>query len=65
LTYDWIDLADYVGIPVFERARFPSGEGPRGVWEWLELRGRLGELPSALADIGRGDLVELLRPYLG
>jgi nucleoside phosphorylase len=62
LTYDWMDLADIVGVPPFERARF-GGDGPRGLWEWLEARGRLGELGAALTAIGRSDLAELLRPY--
>ncbi|MEV0284766.1 hypothetical protein AB0H36_11680 [Kribbella sp. NPDC050820] len=61
LDYDWIDLADHVGIPAFQRARFGPGEGPRGVWEWLEVRERLGDLPTALADIGREDLADLFR----
>jgi len=64
LLYDWPDLADHVGIPAFERVRFGQGEGPRSVWEWLEVRGRLGELPGALVAIGRDDLAALLRHYL-
>jgi nucleoside phosphorylase len=62
LDYDWIDLADYVGVPAFQRAQFGPGEGARGVWEWLDRRDRLGDLPTALADIGREDLAELFRP---
>lgn len=60
LVYDWQDLADVVGIPAYVRARFERGDEPRGVWEWLEVRGRLGELPGALVRIGRDDLAELL-----
>lgn len=63
LTYDWMDLADIVGVPPFERARFGAGNGPRGLWEWLEVRGRLSELNTALTVIGRADLAELLRTY--
>jgi nucleoside phosphorylase len=64
MVYDWLDLADYVGMPGFVRAGFGPGEGPRGVWEWLETRGRLGDLPGALTNIGRADLAELLDPHL-
>jgi hypothetical protein len=63
LTYDWMDLADMMGVPQFERVRFGPSDGPRALWEWLEVRGRLGELRSALAAIGREDLAERLRPY--
>src|SRR6185312_15776390 len=58
---NWQDLADLVGVPVFARATFAHGQEPRQLWEWLEIRGRLGELPGALAEIGREDLAELLR----
>jgi nucleoside phosphorylase len=65
LGHDWQDLADVVGIPGFDRPRFARGEEARAVWEWLEVRNRLGELPAALAGIGRADLAELLRPVTG
>ncbi|WP_433060529.1 hypothetical protein [Dactylosporangium sp. CS-033363] len=61
LTFDWLDLADVVGVPPHARARFPHGDEPRGLWEWLESRDRLGELPDALTAIGRADLAELIR----
>ncbi|MFI6070610.1 hypothetical protein ACIA5C_03345 [Actinoplanes sp. NPDC051343] len=64
LNVDWPDLADLVGVPPYQRARFGPGDEPRGVWEWLEARGRLAELPSALVEIGRPELADLLRPYL-
>jgi nucleoside phosphorylase len=64
LTFDWLDLADLLGVPPFARARFPRGDEPRGLWEWLDNRGRLGELPDALAAIGRDDLASLLRSGL-
>ena len=60
LLADWSQLADYLDIPLPDRARFDRGREPQGVWEWLEARGRLAELASALAAIGRGDLVEVL-----
>jgi nucleoside phosphorylase len=64
LQFDWLDVADLLGVPPFARARFPHGEGPRGLWEWLESRGRLGELPGALDEVGRSDLAELMRAHL-
>ena len=64
LTYDWQDLADYLGIAVHEVRRFRAGDEGYDVWAWLESRNRLAELPDALAGIGRGDLADLLRPHL-
>jgi nucleoside phosphorylase len=64
LHVDWQDLADLVGVPGFERARFRPGDEPRAVWEWLEIRGRLPELAGALDEMDRADLADLLRPYL-
>ncbi|GLY93331.1 hypothetical protein [Actinoplanes sp. NBRC 103695] len=63
LTYDWQDLADVVGVPSHETGRFRSGDEPRGLWDWLAARDRLGDLPRALDEIGRPDLAGLLRPY--
>lgn len=64
LAQDWARLADYVEITPAERAAFPPGRGPESVWEWLELRGRLAELPDALAAIDRDDLAALVREPL-
>ncbi|MBU2668204.1 hypothetical protein KOI35_32300 [Actinoplanes bogorensis] len=64
LTYDWQDLADWVGIAVHEIRRFRAGDEGYEVWAWLENRNRLAELPDALAGIGRTDLADLLRPHL-
>jgi hypothetical protein len=61
----WEDLADWLQIPVHDRARFTSGNEARSVWEWLEVRDRLGELPEAVAAVGRGDLAELLNAARG
>jgi hypothetical protein len=60
LLADWSQLADYLDMPLPDRARFERGREPQGVWEWLEARGRLAALAPALAAIGRGDLVEVL-----
>ena len=59
---DWEELADYVGIQPHEKARFARGEEPRRIWEWLEVRRRLPDLPEALAAVGRHDLQELFLP---
>ena len=64
LTYDWQDLADYLGVPVHAVRRFRAGDEAHEVWAWLESRDRLAELPDALAGIGRRDLADLLRPHL-
>jgi nucleoside phosphorylase len=64
LTYDWQDLADVVGVSSAEARRFRTGDESRDLWEWLDDRRRLGDLPDALHEIGRVDLADLLRPYL-
>lgn len=61
LLADWPQLADYLDVPLPDRARFDRGREAQGVWEWLEARGRLAELAPALATIGRGDLAEVLQ----
>jgi len=58
---DWRPFADYLEIPAFDQARFEQGDEARALWVWLENRNRLAELIGALADIGRLDLVELLK----
>jgi hypothetical protein len=57
---NWQDLATYFNIPSYDQARFEHGHEGRAVWTWLENRRRLGELPQALAGIGRADLAQLL-----
>jgi hypothetical protein len=61
LLADWSKLADYLDVPLPDRARFDRGREPQGVWEWLEARGRLADLASVLAAIDRNDLVEVLQ----
>jgi TIR domain len=61
LLADWSQLADYLDVPLPDRARFERGREPQGVWEWLEARGRLVELARALTAIGRGELIEVLQ----
>jgi hypothetical protein len=53
---NWLDLSALLGIPPYERARFPRGDEPLAIWEWLERQRRLGDLPEALKAIGRTDL---------
>lgn len=62
LDSDWQDLADYFQVHPRARGQFGT-RGPQGVWEWLEQRGRLPELPDGLREIGRPDLVETLRQF--
>jgi hypothetical protein len=64
LLSDWIDLAVRLDVPRHATYRFAAGEEPRQLWEWLEARGRLRELPEALDGIGRTELADLLRRYL-
>ena len=59
----WRDLADYFEIEISERDGFEQGNEAREVWEWLDRRERLNELPEALRYIGRDDLVvKVLEP---
>ncbi len=59
----WRELADYFDMEISERDRFGQGDEPREVWDWLERRNRLMELPEALRYIDREDLVvQVLEP---
>jgi len=60
LGSSWPEVADLLEIPRHESARFHHGDESRGIWEWLAVRGRLGDLPGALRTVDRFDLVELL-----
>ena len=55
----WRKLADYFEIAPADRARFERGDEARGIWEWLENRRRLGELPRGLNRPGfrRGSVI--------
>ena len=62
----WKDLADALGIEPYERNRFVHGDEPRPVWEWLQVRGRLGDLRPALSHIGpRTSLRRPRKPSVG
>ncbi|MDE5105908.1 MAG: hypothetical protein O4808_02140, partial [Trichodesmium sp. St17_bin3_1_1] len=54
------DLALYLGIPPQDSSRWKAGSECEKILEWLENRDRLGELPEALEEIGREDLVDLI-----
>ena len=52
------DLALYLGIPPQDRNRWQAGSECEKILEWLENRDRLHELPEALVEIEREDLVD-------
>ena len=56
----WSDLADYFNIPPHEQAKFAKGYECKAIWEWLEIRNKLGALKDALEFIGRDDLEDAL-----
>jgi hypothetical protein len=56
----WPDVADAFNIKKHERDAFPLGQEPRKVYDWLESRGRLADLPAALLEVGRRDLADVL-----
>jgi len=62
LGSNWQDLADYFVLPLGERQRFQPGREAQGIWEWLESRRRLDQLPEALRYIERDDLALELEP---
>jgi nucleoside phosphorylase len=57
----WDDVADMFDVPAHHKARFRAGNQPRDLWEWLEARNKLYELPAVLDGVGRGDLADVLR----
>lgn len=57
----WRKLADYFEIAPADRARFERGDEARGIWDWLENRRCLGDLPQGLIAVGRNDMVALLK----
>jgi hypothetical protein len=58
---DWVELADLLGVSPHEKRRFETGQEPRALWEWLQDRSRLAELPDMLTRIGRADLAKIMR----
>jgi nucleoside phosphorylase len=58
----WQRLAMYFEIPPADKAKFPKGEEPLGILEWLEQRNRLDldKLRKAFEELEWNDLVEEL-----
>ena len=56
----WPDLADLAGISPADRARWRPGYEAGGIWDWLEVRRRLHELPGLCGQARRPDLVASL-----
>jgi len=54
------DLALCLGIPRKDRDRWESGDECEEILEWLKNRDRLDELPKALLEIEREDLVPII-----
>ncbi|MCL2928935.1 MAG: tetratricopeptide repeat protein, partial [Trichodesmium sp. MAG_R01] len=55
------NLALYLGIPLKERKTWQPGSECEEILEWLKNRDRLKELPEALEEIEREDLVDLIQ----
>jgi hypothetical protein len=60
LGSDWQDVADFFQVKPHVKARWPQGDEPSRLWDYLQDRGLLPELPAALALVGRDDLAGLL-----
>lgn len=58
----WSDLAMFLEIPYPDQAKFPKGEEPRYILNWLEQRGKLGELDGTFEHLNWNDLTAILRP---
>ena len=60
-AYDsWAELADVLAVPPWERHRWARGAEARELWDWLDVRHRLDELPGACRLAGRPDRAGLL-----
>jgi metacaspase-1 len=57
LVRRWDDLADYLGIPLIDKAKFDRGYEGQRILEWLEERGRLHELRPAFTHFEWDDLL--------
>jgi len=61
LGKEWRDLADYFEIPAYQRQQFEKGHECQEIWESLESKNKLQELPEALKFIEREDLLVILK----
>lgn len=57
---DWSDLCNLLEMSRVHREKLSPGERGSGIWDWLESRGILHDLPGALREVDRDDLAELL-----
>ena len=65
LHNSWRDLAIYFDIPPNEVRAFNAGEEAGEIWDWLQVRNCLNELPDVLRYIDREDLVvDILEPII-
>ncbi|MEO5332678.1 MAG: NACHT domain-containing protein [Magnetococcus sp. YQC-5] len=62
LGADWEDVASVLEISPPDRRRFRQGRECEGIWDWLDDRRKLQELPDALRNAGREDLARLFEP---
>jgi hypothetical protein len=62
MNHEWEDLSDYYDISLNDRRMFRQGRESQDLWNWLELRKKLGGLPDGLREVGREDLIEELVP---
>lgn len=60
LLDEWEDLADYFDIPPNKQRRFKQGRECKDIWEWLQVRKKLGGLEEALKFLEREDLIPCL-----
>lgn len=56
----WSDLRIFLDIPRADVSKWPRGEEPERLLDWLEQRGRLGELRPAFKALGYDDLLKYL-----
>ena len=53
----WQKLATYLEIPLPDQAKFLKGHEPPQLLDWLEQRGRLGDLRDAFNYLGWDDFI--------
>ncbi|MGN7613586.1 phosphorylase family protein [Magnetococcales bacterium HHB-1] len=59
LLDDWIHLANFLGIPASTQRSFRRGYECIDLWDWLDARGKIDDLPAALKAIQRADLISI------